>query len=111
MRQQGGGLGSIFSVLNRTVIPAIAKVATPFIKNQARKMALKLARAGIGGMSDLAAKRSLKQTLKARGKRLISDVINQSAPPRTRQSRRGRRVVRTTKKRPKRQNTRRDIFN
>ena len=113
-RQQGGGIGDIFSVLARTIIPAIARTAAPIIKNQARKLAPRALKAGVGLMSDLASKRNLKQALKTRGKRLISEAINQGPPAKRRQTNSNSRPKRSNAL-PKRKNNKRgarrkDIF-
>ena len=75
-RQQGGGVGSLLSSLTRYIIPHVGRAAGSLIRSQAaRKMAPKLASAGVGIMKDLATKQSLKQTLKRRGAQLMTDVI------------------------------------
>ena len=70
-RQRGGGLGSLISSLARYVIPTIGRTAGAIIRRQGPK----LAKAGLGVMSDIASKRNLKQTLKNRGTRLVSEII------------------------------------
>lgn len=117
MRQAGGGLGDIFGVLTRQILPSLARAAVPIAKSQAKKLAPKILSSGVGLMSDLANKRNLKQALKSRGKRLVSDVINQ-ATANKRHKPSGRRTSKSHKKRArkpkKKKNTRRgkrrDIF-
>ena len=119
-RQAGGGLGGIFRILTRTLIPAIARSARPFIKNQARRALPSLAKAGLGLVSDIKGKRNFKQAVRARGKRLASDVIanaiNQGTPPTKRQKRPNQQTRRSSPGRaPRRQKKKtkkipRDVF-
>ena len=117
-RQAGGGLGGIFRILTRTILPAIAKTARPFIQKQARKALPKLAEAGIGLVSDLQRKRNFKQAVKARGKRLASDVmgnvLNDATKPTKRQKRARRQTRQTSNFRGSRnrskKSTPRDVF-
>ena len=105
-RQQGGalgGLGGVFRVLSRTILPAIAKTARPFLQKQAKRALPKLAEAGIGLVSDLSRKKNFKQAVKARGKRLASDVmgdvLNDATKPVKRQRRLRHQPGRTSKSR------------
>jgi len=109
-RQTGAGLGAIFSVLGRQLLPALAKTAVPFIRNSAKQALPQLAKAGIGLISDMGKnpKRNFKQALKSRSKRLLSDVINQAVLSRKRQKSKNPRRKQTSAKRPRKK--RRDIF-
>ena len=97
----GGGLGGVFKILTRTIFPAIMKSSKTFLKKQAIKNIPHIANAGIGLVSDINKKRNFKQAVKARGKRLASDVIGgvlSSVPPAKRQKRINRRAVNTSQK-------------
>ena len=117
-RQAGGGLGGIFKVLARSLIPAIARTAKPFLKSQAKKALPHIARAGLGLVGDLSSKKNFKQAIKARSKRLAGDVImdtlNSSIPPAKRQRRARSRNVNILKRRQpqnrRKKNPPRDVF-
>ena len=111
-RQQGGGLGGIFSVLSRSVIPMVAKSAGRLFKSQAKKLAPKLLNAGVGLLTDLSHKKNFKEAVKSRGKRLISEAINQGPATKKRQStpNRGRGKTRGTRGRQAGRGKKRDIF-
>ena len=63
LRQSGGGLWNIFGALARTLVPAISRVAVPFIKSQAKWLGPKLLHTGVGLMCDVAKNRNLKQVI------------------------------------------------
>ena len=117
-RQRGGGLadglGGIFRILGRNLLPLIAKSAKPFIKRQAQKALPSLARAGLGLVKDLQGKTTFKQAVKQRGKRLANDVIsgvlNSDTPPVKRHKTNGRRRVNTAQKKLKKRKISRDVF-
>ena len=107
MRQSGGGLGNIFGALARTLVPAISRVAVPFIKSQAKRLGPKLLRTGVGLMHDVAKSRNLKQAVKKRGKRLLA-----SLPPRRRPAavKRRRPAAKSAKRKPAKKRRRLDVF-
>ena len=112
LRQRGGGIGDVFRVFTRTVIPYVYKNWGKKIKNTAARMAPKaLEKAlsfGVGVASDIAQKKSLKQSIKDRGKRILSDVLNSAAPPAKRQKQASARVG--NKRRKGRPTKKGDIF-
>ena len=76
-RLEGGGLGGVFNVLNRTLVPLIK----PIIKEKTKRLAPKLLKTGIGLMKDVTLrKRNFKQAIKARGKKLLAEVLNSRDP-------------------------------
>jgi len=114
-RQTGGGLGGIFKILTRSILPAIFKTARPFIQSQAKKALPKLAKAGLGLVSDLQNKKNFKQALKSRGKRLagemLGSVLNGGPPPTKRHKNSNRRRVNTSQRaRKRRRRAPRDVF-
>jgi len=86
LRQQGEGLGGLFDIFSRGLLPLLKRTAVPLIKSQAKRLAPKLAKTGVGLLSDIARKKNLKQAVKSRGAQLIRDSINMAAAPRRPQS-------------------------
>ena len=136
LRQLGGGrklgLGDIFHAFTRVIIPNMYQM----YKNrndksywrgkamtQGPKILQKAVKLGVGVVSDaVSKKKTVKQSLKDRGKRLISEALNIPEPPAKRQktgsargvkkSRATRRVVSKPGARGRPTNNRqRDIFN
>ena len=108
LRQQGAGLGGIFKAFTRGIIPYVSKHFGKDIKRLAPKAVKKALSLGVGVVRDIAKKKSLKQSISDRGKKIISDVINSSELPVNYQRRSsGRRVNKTKKGCPKKK---RDIF-
>ena len=110
LRQTGGGskgLGDIFHAFSRVLIPGMVNL----YKNRSNKdywrtkaiqqgpsilkNAVKL---GVGVVSDIAKKKTLKQSLKDRGKRMISDALNIDTPPPKRQKTKSARAVKSSAK-------------
>lgn len=83
-RLQGGNLGGLFKILQRTLIPSLIKSAKPFLAKTAMRALPALGEAGIGLLADVKKKKSFKGAVKARAKRLasnvVSDLINQPNP-------------------------------
>ena len=84
MRQRGGGhgLGGLFTIFARSLLPIIKSQ----VRKIAPKIAPKLTTAGVGLISDLVRKKNLKQAVKKRGIELISDSINTATSPANLQS-------------------------
>ena len=128
MRQRGGslpsgyinalerhGLGGVYRMLTRHLVPAIKRVVKPYLKKQAKKAIPNIAKAGIGLVSDLQNKKlSFKQAVKARGKRLASDVfkdvLNNNLPPPKRHKASRSRAGNTSLRGRKKNRPTRDIF-
>ena len=104
LRQRGQGIGNIFSILSRTALPLLKKVAVPFIKKQVKRLGPRALKAGVGAVADIATrKKSVKQAVRSRGKQFIAGAINTKRRTKKRQSRR----------RPRKRNIKRrrgDIF-
>ena len=102
LRQKGFGLGGIFKALTRGIIPHVSKHFGKDIKRLAPKAVKKALSLGVGVVRDITKKKSLKQSISDRGKKIISDAINSSEPPVKYQRRSSvRRVNKTKKGRPK----------
>ena len=86
MRQRGGGgLGDIFRVFGRTILPTLFRAGKSFVKKKAATLAPKAINAGVGLVQDVMSKKSFKQAIQQRGKRLISDAINMAGNSQKRQ--------------------------
>ena len=86
LRQKGGGLteglGRVFGGLTRHMfVPMLKRM----VYNKADQVRQKTLKAGIRLMSDMAKRKSFKQALRSRGKRLLTDVFNSPAPAKKRQ--------------------------
>ena len=115
LRQRGGGgLGGIFRVLARTILPSVLHIGKKFIRRKAASLAPKAIDAGIGIAQDMLAKKTFKQAVQQRGKRLISDAINISTANTKRQKtirpRTGNKSRARVQKRKKKNPRNRDIF-
>ena len=121
-RQKGGGLGGIFNILSRTLVPTLKSAAGGLIKNQAKRLGPKLMNAGLGVLSDIQNKKNFKSAVKARGKRLLSEALNIGPPQKRRHkavrprakkshSQRQRRPQQQRRKRRSNKTHQRDIFN
>ena len=81
LRQQTGRgmLGNVLGLFGRSLVP--------ILKKEARKIAPKLLKTGVGVLSDVATrKRSFKEAARSRGKTLIGEVIKPPTRKRKRQS-------------------------
>ena len=85
LRQRGGGLGDIFKILARTIVPTVLRAGKSFIKQKAATLAPKALNAGVGLVKDVMGKTTFKQAVQRRGKRLLSDAINIATDSRKRQ--------------------------
>ena len=98
-RQSGRGLGNIFGLLSRVALPFLKHTAGPILKKQAKRLAPKLLKAGVGVVTDIATKkRNINQSARARGNEFIQEVMNSSTPKRKRQSSANTRRVRGHRK-------------
>ena len=98
-RHSGRGLGNIFGLLSRVALPFLKRTAVPILKRQAKRLAPKLLKAGVGVASDIISKkRNAKQSVHARGAQFIRDSINSAKPKRKRQSSGNTRRVRGHRK-------------
>ena len=104
LRQRGDG--NIFKAFTRGIIPFVSKHFGKDIKRLAPKAVKKALSLGVGVVRDVTKKKSLKQSISDRGKKIISDAINSSEPPVKRQRLSSvRRVNKTKKGRPKKKET------
>ena len=117
MRQRGAGLGDVFRVLARTLAPAVLSIGKNFVKRKAATLGPKALEAGVGVVKDMMAKKTFKQAVQQRGKRLLSEAINTAAEHGKRQKTTSTRAsnrssgTRASKKRPRKKPPRnRDIF-
>ena len=116
LRQRGAGLGDIFRLLTRTIAPAALRLGKNLVKQKAATLGPKAVKAGVGLVRDVMAKKTFKQAVKQRGKRLLSEAINMVDAPNKRQKpsrpRASRSSAATTKRRAKKKQPprSRDIF-
>ena len=85
IRQRGAGLGDVFRVLARTVVPHVMRLGKNFVRQKATTLGPKALKAGVGVVKDVIGKRTLKQAIRQRGKRLLSEAINSVVEPNKRQ--------------------------
>ena len=86
LRQSGGkGLGDLFHAFSRVLLPGVINLYQnrsnrTYWKEKAIQKAPSLlqnaVKLGVGVVSDVAKKKSLKQSLKERGQKLITDALN-----------------------------------
>ena len=119
LRQRGAGLGDVFRVLARTLAPTVLSIGKNFVKRKAATLGPRALEAGVGVVKDLMAKKTFKQAVKQRGKRLLSEAINTASDSVKRQKTSSARASnrsagargRASKKRPRKNPPRnRDIF-
>ena len=117
LRQRGAGLGDVFRVLARTLAPTVLSIGKNFVKRKAATLGPKALEAGVGVVKDLMAKKTFKQAVQQRGKRLLSEAINTASEHGKRQKTTSTRAsnrssgTRASKKRPRKKPPRnRDIF-
>ena len=85
IRQRGAGLGDVFRVLARTVMPQVLRLGKNFVRQKVSTLGPKALKAGVGVVKDVIGKRTLKQAIRQRGKRLLSEAINSVVEPNKRQ--------------------------
>ena len=118
LRQRGGGLGDVFRIFARTIVPNVLRLGKNFVKQKATTLAPKALKAGVGVVKDMMGKTSFKKAIQQRGKRLLSEAINMtSEPPKRQKTTRGRTVKKVSraqgkrrKKPPKKSQRNPDIF-
>ena len=98
LRQRGGGLGDIFKILARTIVPTVLRAGKSFVKRKVATLGPKALKAGVGVVKDVMGKTTFKQAVRQRGKRLISDAINIASESQKRQkTARARTVKKSTR--------------
>ena len=98
-RQSGRGLGGMFRILGRVLVPILKRQASSFARKHVRRLGPKVLRAGVGMINDITSrKRNFKQAAKARGAQLVQDAINTQKPKRQRQSKKNPRKVKRQRK-------------
>ena len=59
LRQRGAGLGDVFRVLARTIVPNVLRIGKNFVKQKAATLGPKAINAGVGVVRDLMTKKNI----------------------------------------------------
>ena len=86
IRQRGAGLGDVFRVLAQTIVPIVLRIGKNFVKRKAATLGPKALKAGVGLVQDMMTKKTFKEAVKQRGKRLLTEAINTASAAKKRQN-------------------------
>ena len=69
MRQRGAGLGDVFRVMARTLVPSVLSIGKNFVKQKAATLGPKALEAGVGVLQDIDGEKNIQTGSQAAGQK------------------------------------------